>query len=159
MGFWRCVAYMAALSVLSFVAGRLLPKNWFSYDKAPWRAWRWEKDGRVYQKIKIQRWQNKVPDMSKIFTKLMPAKSMDARPDQQQLLRMIQETCVAELVHALLCVLGLYLLLLWRGIGGILCYLVYVLLGNLPFLLIQRYNRPRLVRLYERREKQKEGSK
>ena len=30
-------------------------------------------------------------------------------------------------------------------------YLVYAILGNLIFIIIQRYNRPRLVRLYERK--------
>ena len=33
------------------------------------------------------------------------------------------------------------------GAGGALFAAVYILFGNLPFLIIQRYNRPRLVRL------------
>ena len=38
----------------------------------------------------------------------------------------------------------------WRGGWAVVFCLVYNLLGNLPFQIIQRYNRPRLVRLYER---------
>ena len=65
------------------------------------------------------------------------------------------ETCVAELTHALLCIAGLALLWLWPGTGGIVLFALYVLLGNIPFILIQRYNRPRLQKLLraaERRE-------
>ena len=60
---------------------------------------------------------------------------------------MIQETCVAELTHVLLSVCGLYALRLWPGAGGVLITAVYILFGNVPFIIIQRYNRPRLQRL------------
>ena len=66
---------------------------------------------------------------------------------------MIEETCVAELTHGLLCIAGLFLLKIWPGAGGIFLTVIYIVFGNLPFLLIQRYNRPRLVRLYARRNK------
>ena len=36
---------------------------------------------------------------------------------------------------------------LWPGWGGAIVLAVWVLLANLPFILIQRYNRPRLMRL------------
>ena len=47
---------------------------------------------------------------------------------------------------------------LWPGWGGVLVWAVWFLLGNLPFILIQRYNRPRLLRLrslLQRREQRK----
>ena len=62
---------------------------------------------------------------------------------------MLLETCVAELTHAMLIVSGAALLWLWPGVGGIAVYAVYVLLGNVPFIMIQRYNRPRFARLLE----------
>lgn len=157
MNLLQCICYIAVLGVFSFFLGRILPKSWFHYDRAPFRAFAWEKNGQIYRKLGIQHWQSRVPDMSRIAPKLMPAKAMQTTPDQPQLLRMLQETCVAETIHALLCLLGLALLRLWRGLGGRVCYLVYVVFGNLPFILIQRYNRPRLARLYRRREQWKEG--
>ncbi len=71
---------------------------------------------------------------------------------------MIRETCTAEAVHSLLNVAGLWLLNLWEGLGGVLMYLIYVIVGNLPFILVQRYNRPRLKVLLSRLEL-KEGVK
>ena len=63
---------------------------------------------------------------------------------------LIRETCVAELVHVVLILLSpVFLVLLPKGWNWI-CMLLYDLFGNLPFILIQRYNRPRLIVLMER---------
>lgn len=150
MQFLKCACYLAGLGILSFVLGRLVPKAWFDYTRFPYRVFAFERDGKVYDALGIARWQSRVPDMSKIFPKLMPPKRLSSRPDEQTLLIMIRETCAAEATHALLIAAGLGLLAIWPGVGGVLCYLVYAIFGNLVFLIIQRYNRPRLVRLYER---------
>ena len=60
---------------------------------------------------------------------------------------MIEETCVAEFTHFVLILLGFYALRLWPGTGGAVVTAIYILFGNLPFLIIQRYNRPRLQNL------------
>ena len=120
------------------------------YTRFPYRSFAFEKGGKIYEAIGIAKWQSRVPDMSRIFPKLMPAKKIPARPDEQTLLVMIRETCAAEATHALLILAGLGLLAIWPGAGGIVLYLIYAIFGNLVFLIIQRYNRPRLVRLYER---------
>ena len=87
--------------------------------------------------------------MSRLFKKLMPAKAL-TQQTAQDLPLMIQETCVAELTHGLLCLAGLFLLKIWPGAGGVFLTVIYIVFGNLPFLLIQRYNRPRLQKLLER---------
>ena len=94
----------------------------------------------------------KLPDMSRIFPKLMPAKRLTPQT-MTDLPRMIEETCVAELIHALLSVSGLGFLWLWPGGWGIALTVVYILLGNVSFIIIQRYNRPRLVKLLEMQQK------
>ena len=63
----------------------------------------------------------------------------------------MKETCVAESVHIILCLLGLGLLAIWPGPGGMVMTALYLLLGNLPFIVIQRYNRPRLLSLLEKK--------
>ena len=76
------------------------------------------------------------------------AKELEGR-DLQRLPEMIRETCVAELIHLLLCLAGLHCLRLWRGVGGVAVAALNIC-GNLPFIVIQRYNRPRLKRLLRR---------
>lgn len=148
MGFWHCILWLAGTGIAAFVLGRILPKRWFRGDRFPFRSFSFERDGKIYDRIRIKTWQNKVPDMSRILPKVMPAKRL-AGNGKEGLPRMVQETCVAEFIHALLSVLSLFCLYLWPGVGGAVIVVLYVL-GNLPYILIQRYNRPRLMKLLAR---------
>ena len=139
-----CLCYAAGLGVLSFFLGRLLPKRWLHPDKFPFRTYAWEE--KLWKALQIRKWQAKVPDMSRIFTNIMPAKKLK-RQTLSDLPRMIQETCVAEWTHGILSIAGLAMLWFWPGIGGICMTAVYILLGNLPFIVVQRFNRPRLQKL------------
>ena len=155
MGFWYCVIYIAVLGVLSFIIGRLLPKGWFHADKFPYKTAASEQ--KIYQALRVKSWQSKVPDMSRLFRHIMPAKKMTAET-VADIPRMLEETCVAELTHTLLSILGLAMLWLWPGWGGIIVTIIYILLGNVPFIIIQRYNRPRLQRLYAMQQRKRERS-
>lgn len=148
MGFWHAVLYLLSISIAAFFVGRLLPKRWFSGDCFPFRAFAWERGGRVYEQLHIKAWQNRLPDMSRLLPALMPAKRLED-DFETQLPRMIQETCVAEETHVLLILGGLVCPTLWPGAGGLTLALLYGA-GNLPYILIQRYNRPRLMRLQSR---------
>ena len=57
-----------------------------------------------------------------------------------------------------LSLLGLDMLWIWPGAGGITVTVIYILLGNLPFIIIQRYNRPRLQRLYAMQQRKRDRS-
>lgn len=149
MGFIRCAIYFALTGVIGFLAGRIIPKKWLRPRQGIFRCFPFEKDGKIYEKLGIRYWQNKLPDMSRILPFMMPAKKL-GHNFYERLPEMICETCIAELIHALLCLSGLYCLKLWPGAGGIIAAIVYILLFNLPFILIQRYNRPRLIRLQQR---------
>lgn len=147
----HCGIYMLLLGAGAFLLGRLLPKRLFHWDRFPYKSLPFEREGRLYEaKLHISRWQKRAPDMSRLFLKLMPPKRLAKRPTSAQLERMLQETCVAEGTHAALCIAGLGLMKICPGAGGALIYGAYVLLGNLPFMLIQRYNRPRLKLLLEK---------
>jgi len=159
--FWKCFWYLSITGLVSFFIGRILPKKWFQAQAFPYHSYSFEKNGSIYEKLYIQKWQNKVPDMSKFFPRFMPAKNL-ATNDLKCLPRMIQETCVAEFIHLVLCATGLYCIELWPGMGGIIVSIVHIILFNVPFILIQRYNRPRLIKLqkmYERKqERKREGN-
>jgi len=89
-------------------------------------------------------------DAMEILPGLMPPKRVVAHISAAQAEIMVQETCIAETIHASLSLLGLYLPRLWPGPGGILVCVLYVLLGNVPFILIQRFNRPKLRMLLDK---------
>ena len=148
----HCFFYLAATVIFGFLLGRLLPKRWFSAECFPFRSQPWEE--KLYRLLRVKQWQNKLPDMSRIFPKLMPAKRLTPQT-MTDLPRMIEETCVAEAVHALLSLTGLGFLWIVPGMWGALWTAVYILLGNVAYIMIQRYNRPRLQKLLAMQEKRK----
>ena len=137
------------MGILSFFIGEMLPRKNFDYRAFPYAAHAWEKGGDIYLRLRINRWKDKVPDMSRYIPHTFRKKLTVMRsPDHIE--GLIRETCAAELVHIVLVLLSpVFLVLLPKGWNWI-CMLLYNLLGNLPFILIQRYNRPRLIELMER---------
>ena len=155
----RCTIHCALAGTVGFLFGRLISQWPLKPDKGWFRSFAIERNGKIYEKLNIHKWQAKVPDMSRVFPKLMPPKNL--RGDYMQRLPvMIQETCVAELTHIVVSLLGLPCLWIWPGMGGVVVTAIFILLLNVPYILIQRYNRPRLMRLQkklETRNKKKEG--
>lgn len=145
MGFWRCALYLAAIGLLSAVAG-LLPRRWFHADRFPYRMYRWEKNGEIYEKLGVHRWKDKLPDISR-FLPWMTKKQLSSAPSAAQAERLLQETCVAELVHYILSLLTFACAAIWPR-WGLLLAVVYILVGHLPYIVIQRYNRPRFARMH-----------
>ncbi len=157
--FWSCFWYLSVVSLSAFFVGRCLPKGWFKADRFPYRCFPFEENGRLYDRLHIRKWQNKLPDMSKILPKWIPAKNLKG-DYMDRLPTMVRETCVAEFIHLLLCILSLHCLCLYPGVGGIVITGIYTVVLNVPYILIQRYNRPKLIRLAKRKcdSTQKNGS-
>ena len=143
--------YVAALGILSHFVGQALPRAHFDPQKFPYRSADWENGGKVYEKLGIKHWKDRLPDMSKIMPDMVRKKMSAVKSKGMDVL--IAETCVAECVHWALILLSLGIFFFWRGAWAVVFWLVYNLLGNLPFIIIQRYNRPRLVMLEQRRKR------
>lgn len=143
-----CVLYIAAIGIASHFIGNALPRRWFRWERFPYRSFSWEREGQIYKAIRIQDWKDKVPDMSKLCSGMV-RKEVRGRPTAGSTERLIAESCVAEAVHFALLFASLPVTVIWNGAGGWIVYCLCIL-GNLPFMLIQRYNRPRLCKLLAR---------
>lgn len=154
--FLDCCVYLIIIGLAGFLVGRVLPKEWFCFEQFPYHTFDFEKAGRIYTILGVRDWKDKVPDMSNILSSVMPSKKLPKKVTDAHLVRMIQETCVAEFIHLALCIVGLRCLWIWDSVGGLLVALLNIL-GNLPYIIIQRYNRPRLVRLLESRNEKYAG--
>lgn len=146
--FLKCFIYLTSVGMLAFFAGRFIPKSWINPDIFPYKTCRFENDGRFYEQFGVRKWQTKVLDMSKIFPKIIPQKKINGDL-QDSLPLMIKETCIAELIHWILFIPVLYCLSLWEGLGGVIIVTLYELF-NIPYIMIQRYNRPRLINTLKR---------
>ena len=148
-GFTSVLVYACLLSVGIMISGIYWPRNLFDYTSALYRQRNWEKSNKVYGFLKVSKWKGRVPDMSKIVGK-MPDKRISCL-NVDTLNMMIKETCVAEFAHILLIIFAIPMNFMWDGIYGFVCFLMYSI-GNIPFIIIQRYNRPRLIKVLERLE-------
>ena len=142
------------IGILAHILGEKLPRAKFDPEKFPYAPYAWEKDGKAYEKLGIAKWKDKMPDKSK-FTfaqNKTVRKSVGGDVSGAHFELLARETCVAEAVHwaLIVCVTPL-LACAVPGLSGAVIALCYVL-GNLLFVIIQRYNRPRLVAIQKRLE-------
>ena len=143
----RFVTTVAVVGVLMHFFGEALPRDRMHWDRFPYREYDWEKSGAIYSKMGIRHWKDRMPDKSKVI-KSTVRKQVGKDYSADHLLRLVQETCVAELVHWILVAVSPVLLVTMEGALSVWATVLYGL-SNLPFIMIQRYNRPRLVRLYQ----------
>lgn len=159
MGFFRCVIYLAVTSISIFLCGRFYPRKWIFEDSFPYRSFSFEKEGAVYEKIKIRKWKTKWPDASMVFYRLFPKHYPKKRLENgnvEKIPVLIKESCIAETTHVIASILGFGCIYVWRGVGGVIMSFLY-LLPNIPPILIQRYNRPRFKKLMDSSRKTRDA--
>lgn len=141
------IFFFAVVGILSHLIGESLPRKIFHYDAFPFRPFNFEHNGAFYSKtLNIRKWRKYMPDKSKAV-KSMYKKSLGENFEEEHVERLIQETCVAEFVHFLLILSSPFVFVFVKGKFALVCTIAFAF-GNVPFIVIQRYNRPKLVRLY-----------
>lgn len=135
------VIYLILIGQLCFWGGLFLPRNLFNENKFPFKLFKWEKNGKIYDILCIKKWKAKLPEMSKL-TRLIFPKKLHQNMTSDDFDRLVKESCVAELSHYILCVFSIGIYYIWRGKIGTFFALIYSLFGNVTYIIIQRYNRP-----------------
>ena len=133
---------------LTFICEKL-PDRICDYKKWLFRERKWEKGGRIYERFfRVKHWKSKVPDISD-FMKWRFSKKHLGRLNDNYLCTFLIESCRSEFTHWMI-ILSTMLFGLWEdvlttsGMFFLACFL------NLPYIIIQRYNRPRLRKLLEK---------
>jgi glycosyl-4,4'-diaponeurosporenoate acyltransferase len=122
-----------------------------SFDNGFWlyKQRRCEKGGKIYVKIfGLRRWKRKLPDGAALFKKGFQKKHLKVI-DDVYLDSFIRETCRAELAHWIMFLFS-PVFFIWNIWWVGIVMIVYAILANLPCIIIQRYNRIRLRRVYAR---------
>ena len=151
----NCFIYFVVVGLLSHVFGELLPREKFHYDRPPYRPLDWEENGSFYSRVlHIRKWRHLLPDKSKAV-KSMYQKKLDGDFSSKHLGRLLEESCVAEFVHCALIAVAPFVALFADGACCGVCMVLFMV-GNVPFVIIQRYNRPKLARLLVAAQKREE---
>ena len=136
----------AGLSVVVGWTANRLPVEHFERDGPVTRLWPVEVDGDAYRRrLRVHRWKDHVPEAGALFAGGMSKRALPGR-HAGGLARFAAETRRAERVHWVLMACG-PLFLLWNPAPLGAAMIAYAVLANGPCILIQRYNRGRLVRL------------
>lgn len=123
----------------------LIPLEKLDYTKGIYRARRWESK-RFYKRfLKVDLWKKFLPDGAAI-TKAGFQKKRLVATDPAYLSRFLAESCRAELGHWL-AILPFWVFGFWAPPTVLLPMLLYALAVNLPCIIAQRYNRPRVAHL------------
>ena len=132
--------------LMRLAVGYIVPKltNYnFDYRARWFRPRNWEPE--FYRKANVRGWKGRIPTYAPMQFSLR----------ENTLCRVIQNTCGAEIVHEIIMALS-FLPLLTVPLFGEFAVFFLTSLGaamyDSIFVMAQRYNRPRLVRIYEKQE-------
>ncbi len=119
-----------------------LMHNHVNYRKWWFREHSWEK--KFYKVLNVKKWKSKVP-------------TYDANafaPSKHSWDEIVQATCQSELVHETIMVFSLLPILCTRWVGSFPAFLttsVIAMLIDSVFVILQRYNRPRILKILNRK--------
>lgn len=109
----------------------------------------WELNGRIYQNVfRVRRWKRLLPSGGKIFG-LFSINDFHSSA-QNYIRKWIVESCRAELTHWI-AILPVLFFILWNPVEAWIINIVYAFCANLPCIISQRYNRPRVLVLVKRK--------
>lgn len=130
----------------------LIPLNFFRRDYFIFKTFRFERTGRFYEIIfGVKKWKRYLPDGAKLFQGGFEKKSLKNK-SVAYLEYFIMETKRAEFSHFMQ-ILPVPIFFLFNVPIASIIMVIYAIIVNLPCMVVQRYNRPRLRRLLERSQK------
>jgi glycosyl-4,4'-diaponeurosporenoate acyltransferase len=127
-----------------------LPDRFFDPRRFFWRSHLWERGGRVYEDaFRIKSWKSLLPDGGNIWKSRGYQKRRLQDYSEANLQRFLVESARGELTHWL-GILPFWVFGLFAPPYIVWIMLFYALLVNLPCIIAQRYNRPRVSALIAR---------
>lgn len=148
---------IVAWLLIGLVSGYVLHRvhvSQFTEERRLTRLRRWEDGGRWYQRrLRIRAWKDLLPEKGDLFEGGFSKRHLDDR-SSEHLERFVAETRRAETVHwANLASGPLFLIWCRPTIGAAM--IAFGVVAHLPFIVIQRYNRGRLLAILGRRERRR----
>jgi glycosyl-4,4'-diaponeurosporenoate acyltransferase len=138
-------------AVVGYAAHRL-PVDRLAKDDPLTRLRAVERDGRIYERLRIRRWKDRLPELGDAFPGGVSKRALRSGANAD-LRRLVAETRRAELVHwAIPAIVPVFAV--WNPAALMVAMVAYAVVANLPCLVVQRYNRGRLLRVLARRERQ-----
>ncbi|MDN6625769.1 MAG: glycosyl-4,4'-diaponeurosporenoate acyltransferase [Pisciglobus halotolerans] len=126
-----------------------VPDSFFSQRLHWFQSKGWENEGNLWQQLfRVKAWKRFVPDGTMLLKKGFDKTSLE-KSDLKYLNKVVIEMRRAELTHWI-SILPAGLFFLWNPLWASWFMVLYALGFNLPLIILQRYNRPRIERVLKR---------
>lgn len=153
---WVVMLFFILWFIFQLSAARishLLPDKWLDPKNVLFRPRKWEKDGKLYERVfKIKSWKEFLPDGAAV-SKTDYRKKNIRDFSYENLNLFLKESCRAELSH-ILAIFPFWIFGLFAPLNVVPIMLAYALIVNIPCIIAQRYNRPRILRILELKKRQ-----
>jgi glycosyl-4,4'-diaponeurosporenoate acyltransferase len=144
------VAAWAGFHAGSGYAVHRLPRRRLAHDGWLLRPRAFERGGRSYERLHVRGWKERLPEAGALFHGGTSKRHLPGHRGREGLERFIIETRRAEWGHWSAMACG-PLAALWNPPLGAALMVAYGVVVNLPFIIVQRYNRQRAQRVLSRR--------
>lgn len=142
-GVWATWSVLVGYRAARLPLARLAEDGWLTKPRS------WERDGRFYERFRIVRWKDRLPEAGSTFKGGSSKRSLPGRSDDD-LRSFAAETRRAELVHwQIMAITPVFLF--FNPPFLVVAMVAYAVVANVPFIAIQRYNRLRILRILDRR--------
>lgn len=147
--FWMIGIDFAAWFIIHVTASLLtlyLPDRFFLRDNWLYHCYGWEKSGRIWQtRFRVKAWKEYLPDGAAIVGRGFVKKHLSEK-NTAFLSQFVIESRRAEMSHWIT-IFPSVLFFLWNPFLAGCLMIVYAVIVNVPCIIAQRYNRPRLQRI------------
>ena len=145
-----CIPVWGILQVGAALACLRLPDRFFAPPVRFFKGYAFERDGQIYELLfKVSSWKHLLPDGAAAWKKRGYLKKNLTDYTVENLDRFLVESARGEATHWL-AILPFWIFGFFAPPEVIWLMLGYALVINLPCIIVQRYNRPRIARLRER---------
>ena len=144
-----CIAWTVIQPSIAYLALRFPPSV---LDHRSWlyRTRAWEKGGVIYEELfHVKKWKSLLPDAGTLFPGAFSKEHIQSH-DREYLRVWVRESCRAELCHWV-AMLPSLLFFLWNPFYLGVAMVVYAVVFNTIPIVVQRYNRPRLLAIVSRK--------
>jgi len=129
-----------------------IPRSFFRRSSKLFKVFSWERQGEVWnQFFRVKKWKNRLPDGSMIIRSGYNKKTIPSYNDAT-LATFLIEMRRAELTHWMTMFYGM-LFLLWNPRWAAVLNILFGVVSNFPFIIAQRYNRPRIEAIETKRNR------
>lgn len=141
--------YWFMIQMLISKLGTRIPESFLTKLNPYFKSHAFEKDGQIWNKVfKVKKWKDYLPDGESINPDVYSKKSVLHTQSTSYMYQFIVETQRAELVH-FMSMLPIFVFIKspkyiqYINMG-------YVVIANIPCMIVQRYNRPKFERYYSK---------